>query len=191
MKRGTWGVKLRCGALVASLYLCGLACGGESFSLRSSKTGLVYGPFTLVNDAKLMLGASEFTVVCDPAPVPSVEISNEKAQLAYAAATEWLALVDREGKAEAWQSLAAYAREVVKQEDFLQSLQRIEGSLGKVVARKLKSAKYLTAMPSAPDGHYMVLVFETRFEKKAEATETVIPMQQEDGSWRVSGYDVR
>jgi hypothetical protein len=33
--------------------------------------------------------------------------------------------------------------------------------------------------------------FDTQFEKKRAAIETVTPMQDTDGQWRVSGYFVR
>jgi len=36
-----------------------------------------------------------------------------------------------------------------------------------------------------------VIQYETRFENKASAIETVTPMKQKDGSWKVSGYFIR
>jgi hypothetical protein len=43
-------------------------------------------------------------------------------------------------------------------------------------------------LPGAPDGEYVVIQFEASFEKKKAAVETVTPMVDEDGEWRVSGY---
>jgi hypothetical protein len=48
-----------------------------------------------------------------------------------------------------------------------------------------------SASPWAPDGSYVVLQFETRFEHKAAAVETVTSMLDRDGVWRVAGYFVR
>ena len=46
-------------------------------------------------------------------------------------------------------------------------------------------------MPSAPDGSYVIIQYETQFAEKKAAVETVIMMLDKDGKWRVSGYDVR
>ncbi len=43
----------------------------------------------------------------------------------------------------------------------------------------------------APDGEYVVIQFETSFEHKRSAIETVTPMMDRDGKWRVSGYYIK
>lgn len=63
--------------------------------------------------------------------------------------------------------------------------------LGKLVSRKLKSADYKTSLPGAPDGQYVVIQYETSFEHKQSALETVTPMLDKDGKWRVSGYYIK
>ena len=65
----------------------------------------------------------------------------------------------------------------------------VRDPLGGVQSRNLKSGAYTTSLPGAPDGEYVVLQFETVFEHKASAIETVTPML-DDGEWRVSGYFV-
>jgi hypothetical protein len=37
----------------------------------------------------------------------------------------------------------------------------------------------------------VVITFETAFENKASAVETVTPMLEKDGKWRVSGYFIK
>jgi hypothetical protein len=49
----------------------------------------------------------------------------------------------------------------------------------------------MTELPGAPDGEYVVFQFDTQFEHKRAAVETVTPMRDPDGSWRVSGYFIR
>lgn len=58
-------------------------------------------------------------------------------------------------------------------------------------ARKVKSATFTRTLPGAPDGEYVVIQFESQFENKAAAIETVTPMRDKDGAWRVSGYYIR
>ena len=67
----------------------------------------------------------------------------------------------------------------------------VRGPLGKLVSRKLKSREYTEKMPGAPDGKYVVIQYDSVFEKKASAVETVTSMADPDGAWRVSGYFIR
>jgi hypothetical protein len=48
-----------------------------------------------------------------------------------------------------------------------------------------------TAQPGGADGEYVVVTFETSFENKKTAIETVTPMMDKDGTWRVSGYFIK
>ena len=63
--------------------------------------------------------------------------------------------------------------------------------MGKLLSRKLKSATYKTTMPGAPDGEYVVIQYDSSFEHKQAAVETVTPMLGKDGKWRVSGYYIK
>jgi predicted SnoaL-like aldol condensation-catalyzing enzyme len=63
--------------------------------------------------------------------------------------------------------------------------------MGNLKLRNVTSATYTTALPGAPDGEYVVVQFQTRFTKKKTAIETVTPMKDPDGIWRVSGYFIK
>jgi hypothetical protein len=55
----------------------------------------------------------------------------------------------------------------------------------------MESAELFTEMPGAPDGEYITFRYATRFANKRTAVETVTPMRDIDGQWRVSGYFIR
>ena len=110
---------------------------------------------------------------------------------ALAAAREWLALVDDGKYGESWEEAAGLFKGAVSRQDWEKSLNGVRVPLGKVVSRKLTAKQYSTSLPGAPDGEYVVLQFETAFEKKGKAVETVTPMKDPDGTWRVSGYYIR
>ncbi|MDY6990555.1 MAG: DUF4019 domain-containing protein [Thermodesulfobacteriota bacterium] len=61
----------------------------------------------------------------------------------------------------------------------------------RVISRKVKAKAYKTSLPGAPDGEYVVIQFDTSFEYKEKAVETVTPMMDKDGLWRVSGYYIK
>ena len=115
----------------------------------------------------------------------------EKEKVAVAAAERWAALVDGGKYEESWKEAAAYFKNAVKQEQWEQAVQAVRKPLGKLVSRKVKTSTYKTELPGAPDGDYVVVTFETAFENKKTAIETVTPMMDKDGQWRVSGYFIK
>jgi hypothetical protein len=107
---------------------------------------------------------------------------------AGAAAQKWLALVDTGNYADSWKQAASAFRKAVTAEQWSAALNASRGSYGALVSRKLKKAEYRTSLPGAPDGQYVVLQYDSSFEHKKAAVETVTPMKDADGVWRVSGY---
>jgi len=71
---------------------------------------------------------------------------------------------------------------------WVQSIKAVRSTMGGLISRSVESAKYATSLPGAPDGEYVVIQFITRFANKKLAIETVTPMKDPDGKWRVSGY---
>jgi hypothetical protein len=114
-----------------------------------------------------------------------------KEKAAVNAAQKWLAIVDSGNYSASWQETAGYFRSAVNQEQWEQMLQSVRTPLGRVISRKLKNKSYETSLPGAPDGQYVVIQFETSFQNKKSAMETVTPMLDKDGQWRVSGYYIK
>ncbi|MFQ5803220.1 MAG: DUF4019 domain-containing protein [Candidatus Methylomirabilales bacterium] len=110
---------------------------------------------------------------------------------AFKAANNWLALVDGGSYAKSWERAADYFKAAVQEEQWVASLTAIRKPLGRAIYRTLKYKKYTTTLPGAPDGEYVVLQFATSFERKKSAMETVTPMRDKDGKWRVSGYYIK
>lgn len=107
---------------------------------------------------------------------------------AESAALKWLAAVDDGRYEDSWADAAQLLRNAVTAEQFAHSLKIALGPLGATKARKATASSYRTSLPGAPDGEYVVVQFSTSFEKKQAAVETVTPMLDADGKWRVSGY---
>jgi hypothetical protein len=115
----------------------------------------------------------------------------EKEKAAVSAAENWLTLVDTGKYSESWQEAAENFRSAVKQDQWGQMLQSVRTPLGKVISRKLKTKVYKKALPGAPDGQYVVIQFETSFQNKKSAIETIITMFDKDGRWRIAGYHLK
>jgi len=121
----------------------------------------------------------------------SIGADSGREKAAVAAAEKWLTMIDEGNYAESWKEAADYFKSAVSREQWAQSLQAVRQPLGKIISRKVKDAIYLTTMPGAPDGEYFVIRFDTSFQNKKSAVETVTPMLDKDGRWRVSGYYIK
>lgn len=110
---------------------------------------------------------------------------------AKAAATAWLAQLDAGQYPASWTSSASAFRAAVSQDQWQQAAQQVRTPLGAVTTRTVKSAQFARTLPNAPEGEYVVIQYDTTFANKAGAVETVTPMREKDGSWKVSGYFVR
>jgi len=117
--------------------------------------------------------------------------NTDATSLAEESSTLWLELVDAGDYAASWVEAAAYFKEAVNQETWRQSVAAVRHPLGRVISRQLRSKEYTTTLPGAPDGEYVVLQYDTVFENKDSAVETITPMKGEDGTWRVSGYFIK
>ena len=107
---------------------------------------------------------------------------------AIKASTDWLSIVDKGQYGQSWDKSAQFLKTAVKRKDFESKLKASRGQFGQLVSRTIKSKHFMTAMPGAPDGKYVVIQYTTSFSSKKSAIETVTPMQEKDGQWKVSGY---
>jgi hypothetical protein len=114
-----------------------------------------------------------------------------KETAAVSAAEKWLATVDAGQYSASWKETAELFRNAVKSEQWEQSLQAVRKPLGKLISRKVQTKIYKTSLPGAPDGEYVIIQFETSFENKKAAIETVTPMMDKDEKWRISGYYIK
>jgi len=119
---------------------------------------------------------------------PYADEASKKAALA--SATDWLALVDAGKYPETWDQAAVRFKNALNKDQWIASLERGRTPFGKVLSRKLWSNMYTTSLPGVPDGKYVVIMYNTDFENKKSAIETVTPMLDKDGKWRVAGYQI-
>jgi hypothetical protein len=117
--------------------------------------------------------------------------SQDKKTVAEGAASNWLKLVDSGNYAQSWDDTGAVLKANVARDQWQEVLLRNRAPLGALISRKLRSAEYTTQLPGAPDGQYVVLEYESSFEHKNSAIETVTAMLDKDGKWRVCLYIVK
>ncbi|MBB1163126.1 DUF4019 domain-containing protein [Aquariibacter albus] len=110
---------------------------------------------------------------------------------AQAAALAWLNLVDAADSRSSWEQASVNFKSAVTSAQWSQALNGVRGPLGALRQREQKTAQSTKSLPGAPDGQYVVLQYQSSFQSKANATETVTVVLDPDGSWRVVGYFIK
>jgi len=137
----------------------------------------------------VLLGAMAGRAV--PLFAQAAEPPGAAVEAAQAAARTWLSLVDRARYAESWDSAAGVFRKAITKAAWVVAVRQARAPLAPLGARKLLGASFQTRLPNAPPGEYVVLQYETTAGGGRTVVETVTPMKDSDGTWRVSGYYVR
>jgi hypothetical protein len=106
------------------------------------------------------------------------------------AAKSWLDIVDQEKYGQSWDEAAALFKGAVTREFWEEAVRSARAPLGALKSRTVKTATFTRNLPGAPAGEYVVVQFDTQFANRS-AVETVTPMREKDGSWKVSGYFVK
>src|SRR5208282_3778908 len=140
-------------------------------------------------ESKFVTGLFVFTLLLGIGSAAQAQQTPER--LAQQSADAWLALVDSGKYAESWQEAAQLFKAAVTKEEWRSKLQASRDPFGKLLSRKLKSATYSKTLPGAPDGEYVVIQYDSSFEHKQSAVETITPMLDKDGKWRISGYFIK
>jgi hypothetical protein len=110
---------------------------------------------------------------------------------AQAAATAWLGLVDRGRYGESWDSAASAFRQSIAKPSWEAAVGSARRPFEPFGERQQVAASVHTKLPNAPPGHYVVLQYRTKTGGGKTVIETVTPMKDSDGAWRVSGYYIR
>ena len=114
-----------------------------------------------------------------------------KTTKATMAAEEFLLLVDTSQYGQSWDAASSFFKSQVPKETWVKQISSVRTAFGKVTNRQILKAQYMTQLPGAPDGQYVILQYDTTFENKRKAVETITPMLDKDGKWLVSGYFIQ
>jgi hypothetical protein len=102
-------------------------------------------------------------------------------------ANEWLKIVDAGNYSESWQKSDSFFQSQLSEQKWSGALKSVRTPLGDVNSRTKVAAKEYTSLPGVPDGMYTVIQFETNFENKESATET-LTLSKSSGAWLPVGY---
>ena len=137
-----------------------------------------------------MLTRRTFALTLGALPAALSGAPSDKQQ-AQKAAEAWLALVDAEDYDQSWETAAAFFKQNVSKQQWARMAAKARKPFGALKSRELAGSRVETSLPGAPDGEYVVMQYKAVYANKAKAVETITPMKDPDGVWRVSGYFIR
>ena len=123
-------------------------------------------------------------------PILSEKPDTEKAEKATAVAKEFLQLIDTEKYAESWQMAANMMKEKVAEKEWVEKLTKARALSGSLVERVEDSVSYSPSAKDSPDGEYISLVFDSKYQR-AESVSEYVTVMLEGGHWKVAGYFIQ
>ena len=116
---------------------------------------------------------------------------SEAIEAAKVETVAWLALTDAGQYDSSWDAASALFKAAISKEDWEKALGAARKPFGALESREVATSTFSKTLPGAPDGEYVVFKFDSSFEHKASAIETVTAMKEADGAWRVAGYYIK
>jgi hypothetical protein len=121
----------------------------------------------------------------------SIRAQASSTMAAQTSTEAWLALIDSQNYGASWATAASVFRSRITEEQWQTAAKGARAPLGRLKSRTLKTATSTRTLPGAPDGEYVVFQFNTSFEQKSAAVETVTAVREADGTWHVAGYFIK
>jgi hypothetical protein len=81
-------------------------------------------------------------------------------------------------------------KERVTEKDWVEKLSKARTLSGPLVERKQKDSSYSTTAVDSPEGEYIALIFDSRYQQ-AENVSEYITVMLDEGHWKVAGYFIQ
>ncbi len=118
-------------------------------------------------------------------------VTANQEQAAIEAAEHFLFLIDNGHYAQSWEEAADFFKQQVPKQEWIRQISSLRPAFGRPVKRKVQFKNTAQKLRGAPDGDYLIIQYATSFSAKQQAMETVTPVLEKDGQWRVVGYYIR
>jgi Protein of unknown function (DUF4019) len=123
--------------------------------------------------------------------VPAFAQDDPRLAAGEAAAETWLALVDAGAYDASWGQSAVSFQAAVPKATWLTGIAKLREPLGKLMSRSASLPRFTDSLAGAPNGEFVSVQYDSEFENKKDAVETVTTKHEPDGSWKVMGYQLR
>ncbi len=142
---------------------------------------------------EMILRSARFTIpmIMSVALSTTAALQSPESSAAQESVSSWLTVVDAGRYSESWQVAAAYFKSSVSRDGWEVAIEAARNPLGRMISRGITSTTAANTLPGAPDGKYFIFQFDSSFEQKQRAQETVTVVREADGVYRLVGYFVR
>jgi len=139
----------------------------------------------------LALGSALVAGALSGGALPAYPQGDQSTFEAQQAADSWLALVDQARYNESYDQASQSFKVAVGREEWTQKATAARREAGKLLSRKVTRETEMKNPPHAAPGDYVFIVYRSSFANLKSALETVVPVHEKDGKWRVSNYTIR
>ncbi len=147
--------------------------------------GLTAAPFSSVAQEKAPEPAAK------PVAKKKLTLAERKA-IAPAVAEKWLALVDNGNYKASWNGLVPLLRRHYERKNWVRSMEVTLPPLGAVKSRNVRVVEHHTQLPGGPPRDYLIFRYDTEFENRKAAEETLTLMYLPlAAKWQIAGYFVK
>lgn len=105
-------------------------------------------------------------------------------------ANDYVDTIDKGNYAQSWTKGDQIFQHTITKEEWTKALNQSRKPLGKVISRKVKDQRPAMNPQGLPRGAYMVVEYDTSFEKAPLSGELLTLRRGSDGTWRVLTYQV-
>lgn len=106
-------------------------------------------------------------------------------------AQSFLELVDAGSYQQAWWGSSDLLQLTSKLDSWVSALRVQREMFGGLVERSPKTVSARTSQPGLPDGEYMLILFDSRFERKQKALELLVLARAPYEGWKLVSYRLR
>ena len=135
----------------------------------------------------VLIVAAAFMIIY---PILNEKPDTEKAEKATVVAMEFFQLIDAAKYADSWQMSADMMKEKVTEKDWVEKLTKARSLSGDLIERVKKSSSYSPTAQDSPEGEYISLVFDSKYQR-AESVSEYVTVMLEGGHWKVAGYFIQ
>jgi hypothetical protein len=139
-----------------------------------------------------LAGAATVAVLpAGPAAAQAAQNNDDAVKAGTETAKQWVKLVDDQQYDKTWDHVGKVFKSSFKQADWSDMLKKGRDQLGTVKKRELGKAEFITELPGAPKGEYVVVTWNTEFQNQPEAINEIVVATRESAQWKVVGYSMR
>ena len=106
-------------------------------------------------------------------------------------AKEWINLIDNKEYEISWKTSDILIQNLVSIKKWENLMIGSRDPLGKNISRDIISIEYKNELQGVPDGEYCIIIYNSVFENKKNASETITIKKSEDEKWKVAGYYIK